>query len=50
MKAVIWTDVLQAVVIFVGLFTAIIEGLNKVGGLKRTLSIAWQGGRILYDR
>ena len=46
----IWTDVLQAVVILVGLFMAIFQGLRSVGGLKRTLSIAWQGGRIIYDR
>jgi Na+/proline symporter len=29
MKAVIWTDVLQAIVILVGLLAAIIRGLNN---------------------
>jgi Na+/proline symporter len=29
MKAVIWTDVLQAVVILVGLLAAIIQGLKN---------------------
>ncbi len=50
MKAVMWTDVLQAVVIVVGLLMIITQGLSAVGGVKGTLSIAWQGGRIIYDR
>jgi Na+/proline symporter len=70
MKAVIWTDVLQAVVILVGLFATIIQGLIiirdifhmlfisistyvgfiKLGGVKRTFSIASKGGRIQFDR
>ncbi|CAF1129491.1 unnamed protein product, partial [Rotaria sordida] len=46
MKAVIWTDVLQAVIMFVGMLAAIIQGLIVLGGLKRTFSLAYQGGRI----
>ncbi len=37
MKAVIWTDVLQAIVIF----AAIIQGFIVVGGVKWTLLIAY---------
>ncbi|CAF1227589.1 unnamed protein product [Rotaria sp. Silwood1] len=50
MKAVIWTDVLQAVVIVIGLLAVIIQGLITVGGFKQTFSIASQGGRIQFDR
>lgn len=50
MKAVIWTDVLQTVVIFIGLFAAIIQGFIELGGIKRTFLIAYQGGRIQFDR
>jgi Na+/proline symporter len=50
MKAVIWTDVLQAIVIFVGLLAAIIQGFISLGGVKRTFAIASAGGRIQFDR
>lgn len=50
MKAVIWTDVLQAVVILIGLLAAIIKGFIELGGIERTFSIAYQGGRIQLDR
>jgi sodium-coupled monocarboxylate transporter 8/12 len=50
MKAVIWTDVLQTIVILVGLLATIIQGLITLDGFKRTFSIASQGGRIIYDK
>ncbi|CAF2408307.1 unnamed protein product [Rotaria sp. Silwood2] len=49
MKAVIWTDVLQAVVILVGILAAIIQGFIALGDVKRTFSIAYSGGRIEFD-
>ncbi|CAF4747788.1 unnamed protein product, partial [Rotaria sp. Silwood1] len=50
MKAVIWTDVLQALVILVGLLASIIQGcLITLGGFKRVFSIAYEGGRIEFD-
>ncbi|CAF0997996.1 unnamed protein product [Rotaria sordida] len=49
MKAVIWTDVLQAIVIAVGLLAVAIQGLIILGGFKRTFSIASRGGRIEFD-
>ncbi|CAF1354557.1 unnamed protein product [Adineta ricciae] len=49
MKAVIWTDVLQAVIILVGLLATIIQGLISLGGVKRTFSIASQGQRLVFD-
>ncbi|CAF5055608.1 unnamed protein product [Rotaria sp. Silwood1] len=50
MKAVIWTDVLQAVVILVGLLATIIQGFIAVGGIELTFSKASKGGRIQFDR
>ncbi|CAF1160783.1 unnamed protein product [Adineta steineri] len=49
MKAVIWTDVLQAVVILVGLLATIIKGLIVMGGFGPVFSIASKGGRIQFD-
>ncbi|CAF1301176.1 unnamed protein product [Adineta ricciae] len=49
LKAVIWTDVLQTFVVLIGLLATIIQGLIKLGGFKRTFSIASQGGRIIVD-
>ncbi|CAF1300436.1 unnamed protein product, partial [Didymodactylos carnosus] len=49
MKAVIWTDVIQALVILVGLLAAIIQGLIKLGGFKKTFDIASKGGRLEFD-
>ncbi|CAF1060218.1 unnamed protein product [Rotaria sp. Silwood1] len=49
MKAVIWTDVLQAVVILVGLLATIIQGFIAVGGIELTFSKASKGGRIQFD-
>ncbi|CAF5084179.1 unnamed protein product, partial [Rotaria sp. Silwood1] len=49
MKAVIWTDVLQALVMLVGLLSAIIQGLIVLGGFGPTFSIASKGGRIQFD-
>ncbi|CAF1339313.1 unnamed protein product [Rotaria sordida] len=49
MKAVIWTDVLQALVMFVGLLSAIIQGLIVLGGFGPTFSIASKNGRIQFD-
>ncbi|CAF0966719.1 unnamed protein product [Rotaria sordida] len=49
LKAVIWTDVLQSVVMLGGLLPAIIQGLILVGGFKRVFTIADKGGRIEFD-
>ncbi|CAF2418697.1 unnamed protein product [Rotaria sp. Silwood2] len=49
MKAVIWTDVLQAIVILVGLLATIIQGFIVLGGVRPALSIAAKGGRIQFD-
>ncbi|CAF1423382.1 unnamed protein product [Adineta ricciae] len=49
MKAIIWTDVLQALVMYAGVFIGVIQGLILVGGFERAFSIAHQGYRIEFD-
>jgi Na+/proline symporter len=39
MKAVIWTDVLQALVMFVGLLSAIIQGCKWIFKRKKQIEI-----------
>lgn len=48
LKAVVWTDSLQAVLMYAGVAVLIIKGLNheRVGGLNRVLTIAWDTGRF----
>ncbi|UJR08029.1 hypothetical protein I4U23_012306 [Adineta vaga] len=49
MKAVIWTDVLQAAIMFVGILSAIIQGLIEVGGFKNVFTIASRGNRFEFN-
>lgn len=46
MKAVIWTDVFQGVVMLVGLTTIIIVGTIKVGSLGKVFDVAYKGHRL----
>ena len=46
MKAVIWTDVFQGVVMLVGLFIIIIVGTSHVGGINKVFEIARNGSRF----
>ncbi|KAK3589686.1 hypothetical protein CHS0354_015192 [Potamilus streckersoni] len=45
-KAVIWTDVFQAAVMFAGFFAVLIKGTMVIGGVGRTWEIADQKGRL----
>ncbi|VDK35108.1 unnamed protein product [Taenia asiatica] len=50
MKAVVWTDVLQTVVMFVGLILLMVFGCQQVGGIDRVWSIAKKGQRLdIFD-
>ena len=44
----VWTDSLQAVLMYAGVVVVIVKGLahEKVGGLDRVLEIAWDTGRF----
>ncbi|XP_045150087.1 sodium-dependent multivitamin transporter isoform X3 [Echinops telfairi] len=46
LKAVIWTDVFQTLVMFLGQLAVIIVGSAKVGGLGHVWEVAAQNGRI----
>ncbi|XP_069698871.1 sodium-coupled monocarboxylate transporter 1-like [Periplaneta americana] len=50
LKAVVWTDVLQGVLMLVSSFAVIILGLNHVGGFAKVWDISGKGGRLrLFD-
>ncbi|KJH52799.1 transporter, SSS family [Dictyocaulus viviparus] len=48
LKAVVWSDSLQAFLMYSGVFTLIIQGIRhpKVGGLSRIWDVAKESGRI----
>ncbi|KAJ8299392.1 hypothetical protein KUTeg_023452 [Tegillarca granosa] len=48
MKAVIWTDVFQTIVMLAGMLAVFIQGCIKVGGLSRMWELADMGGRIEF--
>ncbi|CAF1691901.1 unnamed protein product, partial [Adineta ricciae] len=48
-KAIIWTDVLQALVMYTGIVIAITHGLIRVGGIESVFLIAKHGSRIEFD-
>jgi len=49
LKAVVWTDAFQALVMYVGFFALIIQGLIYVGGPKKMWEIGKENGRIITD-
>ncbi|XP_014671170.1 PREDICTED: sodium-coupled monocarboxylate transporter 1-like [Priapulus caudatus] len=48
MKAVIWTDAFQMVVILVGLLAVIVKGTMDVGGMDEVFRISDEGGRLIF--
>ncbi|GFR79277.1 sodium-coupled monocarboxylate transporter 1 [Elysia marginata] len=48
MKAVIWTDVFQAVVMLTGTFAILIQGTVRVGGPTQVWNMAAFGGRLNF--
>ncbi len=45
-KAVVWTDLIQTIVMFVGLILLLVFGSQKVGGIEHVWEIASQGQRL----
>ena len=45
-KAVIWTDTLQAIVMVAGILAVTVKGTMKVGSFEEVLSIARAGDRL----
>ncbi|XP_056101693.1 sodium-coupled monocarboxylate transporter 2 [Rhinichthys klamathensis goyatoka] len=46
LKAVVWTDAFQMVVMVVGFLTVLIQGANRAGGIETVWSTAHTGGRM----
>lgn len=47
-KAVVWTDVVQMLLIFVGYIMVITSGLIHIGGISKAWEVAEKGGRIIF--
>ncbi|GFY44315.1 putative sodium-dependent multivitamin transporter [Trichonephila inaurata madagascariensis] len=50
MKAVLWADVFQAILMFAALFAIIIKGFLLLGGIGNIFEIANEGGRLIIPR
>ncbi|XP_066264336.1 sodium-dependent multivitamin transporter-like [Branchiostoma lanceolatum] len=48
MKAVIWTDVFQCVIMFAGMITVLIKGSIEAGGIARVFRVAAESDRIEF--
>ncbi len=48
MKAVLWADTLQCVIMVAGLVGVIIQGILRVGGIQKIWKIAEDGGRLNF--
>ncbi|KAI2648083.1 Sodium-coupled monocarboxylate transporter 2 [Labeo rohita] len=50
LKAVVWTDAFQMVVMVVGFLTVLIQGASRAGGIESVWSTAHSGGRMhIFD-
>ena len=50
MKAVLWADTAQILVMVAGLLAVIIRGCMTVGGVAEVWRIAEEGGRINFNK
>lgn len=46
LRAVVWTDLLQTIVMFIGLVLLMVFGCQEVGGIKRVWNLARDGQRL----
>lgn len=46
LKAVVWTDAFQAVVMYAGTIALVVKGILAVGGIRRVYEITLEGGRL----
>ncbi|ESP04002.1 hypothetical protein LOTGIDRAFT_156605 [Lottia gigantea] len=49
MKAVLWTDTFQIIMMGIGLLAALIQGSIEIGGFGRAWEIAEQNERVVFD-
>lgn len=47
MKAVLWADTVQMLIVYSGMITLVVVGSNVMGGLDKAWDIADQRGRIV---
>ena len=47
MKAVLWADTVQMVIVYGGMITLVVVGSNVLGGLDKACDIADRHGRIV---
>ncbi|XP_053401256.1 sodium-dependent multivitamin transporter-like isoform X2 [Mercenaria mercenaria] len=47
-KAVVWADVFQTMIMFVGVAAILVKGTMKIGGIGKTWSIAEEKGRLNF--
>ncbi|XP_035231901.1 putative sodium-dependent multivitamin transporter isoform X1 [Stegodyphus dumicola] len=50
MKAVLWTDVIQAILMYTCLLTIAIKGCMNLGGISEVFRIAQEGGRLVIPK
>jgi Na+/proline symporter len=49
MKAIIWVDNIQVIILIVGLFTVMIKGMMEAGGFAKAWSIYRFGKRTAWN-
>lgn len=49
LKAVVWTDVFQSIIMLAGLITVAVSGSLEVGGLSKVWEINKKHGRINFS-
>mgnify|MGYP002153707379 FL=1 len=49
LKAVLWTDTFQVLVMFAGLFAIAIKGMQDVGGFGKAWDYFEESGRVDWD-
>ena len=49
MRAVIWADVFQASIMFIGLFGSVIFGIVKIGSIRRVYSVTTEYKRLYVE-
>lgn len=50
LKAVMWTDAFQMIIVFAGLMTLIIKATIEVGGIAKVFEKASAGGKLEIDK
>ncbi|XP_015913634.1 putative sodium-dependent multivitamin transporter isoform X2 [Parasteatoda tepidariorum] len=48
LKAVLWTDVFQAILMYITIMAVVVSGVIAVGGISEVYNIANEGGRIIF--